>query len=60
MLLQVLTTALQMDSLQGTEKPDHWPTLYNSFGRLTLGDSFNEGEIAQEGSIVRKFASEPC
>ncbi len=37
MLLQVLATALHMDSLQGTEKRDHWPTLYDSFGRLTLG-----------------------
>lgn len=26
-----------MDSLQGTEKRDHWPRLYDSFGRLTLG-----------------------
>ena len=37
MLLQVLATALHMDSLQGTEKRDHWPRLYDSFGRLTLG-----------------------
>ena len=39
MLLQVLVTALSMESMRGTDKHD-WPTLYDGFGKLTLGYLF--------------------
>ena len=34
MLLQVLVTAL---SMRGTDKHHDWPTLYDGFGKLTVG-----------------------